>query len=160
MNTTLRKKSKVRWIVAALMWAAIAINYLDRAIIAAVSPALITEFSLTAEEMGWIMSGSSKESAPGLLTISVKGKVAKANAAPFAGKLRKVKEYAGGCFSCARPPGGGTAPPRSWSPRASATGRAKRTAARPRYARHRSPNRRRGRCNCVRARRTKPVGRG
>jgi len=57
MNTTLRKKSKVRWIVAALMWAAIAINYLDRAIIAAVSPALITEFSLTAEEMGWIMSG-------------------------------------------------------------------------------------------------------
>lgn len=57
MNTTLRKKSKVRWIVAALMWAAIAINYLDRAIIAAVSPALISEFSLTAEEMGWIMSG-------------------------------------------------------------------------------------------------------
>lgn len=57
MNTPLRKKSKVRWIVAALMWAAIAINYLDRAIIAAVSPALISEFSLTAEEMGWIMSG-------------------------------------------------------------------------------------------------------
>lgn len=57
MHTTLRKKSKVRWIVAALMWAAIAINYLDRAIIAAVSPTLITEFSLTAEEMGWIMSG-------------------------------------------------------------------------------------------------------
>lgn len=56
MNLQPEKKTNVRWIVAALMWAAIAVNYLDRAIIAAASPHLIKEFSLTAEDMGWIMS--------------------------------------------------------------------------------------------------------
>lgn len=51
-----QKKSNVRWIIAGLMWAAIAVNYLDRAIIAAASPHLISEFNLTPSEMGWIMS--------------------------------------------------------------------------------------------------------
>lgn len=57
MNITSQKKSSIRWIIAGLMWAAIAVNYLDRAIIAAASPHLIDEFHLTPSEMGWIMSG-------------------------------------------------------------------------------------------------------
>ena len=56
MDLVPQKKSNIRWIIAGLMWAAIAVNYLDRAIIAAASPHLIKEFSLTPSEMGWIMS--------------------------------------------------------------------------------------------------------
>lgn len=51
------KKSNVRWIVAALMWLAIAINYIDRTVLAAAAPFMTKEFSITPSEMGIIMSG-------------------------------------------------------------------------------------------------------
>ncbi|MBP2625695.1 MAG: major facilitator superfamily 1 [Firmicutes bacterium] len=51
------KKSNVRWIVAGLMWAAIAINYIDRTVLAAAAPFITKEFSVTPSEMGIIMSG-------------------------------------------------------------------------------------------------------
>ncbi|WP_081411320.1 MFS transporter [Anaeroarcus burkinensis] len=51
------KKSNVRWVVAALMWLAIAINYIDRTVLAAAAPFMTKEFSITPSEMGIIMSG-------------------------------------------------------------------------------------------------------
>lgn len=52
-----RKKSKVRWIIAFLMWAAIAINYIDRTVLSAAAPFLTEEFSLSETQMGIILSG-------------------------------------------------------------------------------------------------------
>ncbi|MBP2639016.1 MAG: major facilitator superfamily 1, partial [Firmicutes bacterium] len=51
------KKSNVRWVVAALMWSAIAINYIDRTVLAAAAPYITKEFSITPSQMGIIMSG-------------------------------------------------------------------------------------------------------
>ncbi|RRJ65076.1 MFS transporter [Paenibacillus oralis] len=52
-----RKKSKVRWVIALLMWAAIAINYIDRTVLSAAAPFLTDEFSLSEAQMGIILSG-------------------------------------------------------------------------------------------------------
>ncbi|MGZ7440334.1 MFS transporter [Paenibacillus sp. TH7-28] len=52
-----RKKSKVRWVIAFLMWAAIAINYIDRTVLSAAAPFLTDEFSLSEAQMGIILSG-------------------------------------------------------------------------------------------------------
>ncbi|MED3987994.1 MFS transporter [Priestia aryabhattai] len=52
-----RKKSKIRWVIAILMWAAIAINYIDRTVLSAAAPYITKEFNLSAGEMGIIMSG-------------------------------------------------------------------------------------------------------
>lgn len=51
------KKTNVRWVVAALMWTAIAINYIDRTVLAASAPYMSKDFSITPSEMGIIMSG-------------------------------------------------------------------------------------------------------
>ena len=51
------KKTNVRWVVAALMWSAIAINYIDRTVLAAAAPYITKEFSVTPSQMGIIMSG-------------------------------------------------------------------------------------------------------
>jgi len=51
------KKSNVRWVVAALMWTAIAINYIDRTVLAAAAPFITKEFAVTPSQMGIIMSG-------------------------------------------------------------------------------------------------------
>ncbi|MGA9173238.1 MAG: MFS transporter [Thermoactinomyces sp.] len=55
-NTKGQKRTKVRWNIAILMWAAIAINYLDRTNISAAAPTLMKEFHLSAETMGLVMS--------------------------------------------------------------------------------------------------------
>ena len=49
-------RSKVRWLVAGLMWSAIAINYIDRTVLSAAAPHLQSEFHLGALEMGVVMS--------------------------------------------------------------------------------------------------------
>lgn len=49
-------RSKVRWLVAGLMWAAIAINYIDRTVLSAAAPHIQKEFHLSAVEMGIVMS--------------------------------------------------------------------------------------------------------
>lgn len=49
-------RSKVRWVVAGLMWAAIAINYIDRTVLSAAAPHIQKEFHLSAVEMGVVMS--------------------------------------------------------------------------------------------------------
>ena len=49
-------RSKVRWVVAGLMWSAIAINYIDRTVLSAAAPHLQSEFHLGALEMGIVMS--------------------------------------------------------------------------------------------------------
>lgn len=50
------QRSKVRWLVAGLMWAAIAINYIDRTVLSAAAPHIQKEFHLSAVEMGIVMS--------------------------------------------------------------------------------------------------------
>lgn len=50
------KATKMRWIVAALMWLAIAINYIDRTVLSAAAPHLIQELSIPADQMGFILS--------------------------------------------------------------------------------------------------------
>ncbi len=50
------QRSKVRWLVAGLMWAAIAINYIDRTVLSAAAPHIQKEFHLSAVEMGVVMS--------------------------------------------------------------------------------------------------------
>lgn len=50
------QRSKVRWAVAGLMWAAIAINYIDRTVLSAAAPHIQKEFHLGAVEMGVVMS--------------------------------------------------------------------------------------------------------
>ncbi|MCP2089546.1 UNVERIFIED_ORG: D-galactonate transporter [Paraburkholderia sediminicola] len=58
MNQALQQapRSKVRWLVAGLMWSAIAINYIDRTVLSAAAPHLQAEFHLSAMEMGIVMS--------------------------------------------------------------------------------------------------------
>ncbi|KWO42466.1 hypothetical protein WT97_02240 [Burkholderia sp. MSMB1459WGS] len=49
-------RSTMRWWVAGLMWAAIAINYIDRTVLSAAAPKIQSEFHLDAIQMGIIMS--------------------------------------------------------------------------------------------------------
>ncbi|HEY4805270.1 MAG TPA: MFS transporter [Paraburkholderia sp.] len=49
-------RSRVRWWVAGLMWAAIAINYIDRTVLSAAAPRIQSEFHLSAIQMGVVMS--------------------------------------------------------------------------------------------------------
>nr|WP_246217070.1 MFS transporter [Paraburkholderia panacisoli] len=58
MNRALQQesRSKVRWLVAGLMWSAIAINYIDRTVLSAAAPRLQSEFHLGSMEMGIVMS--------------------------------------------------------------------------------------------------------
>ncbi len=51
-----RGPSRMRWWVAGLMWAAIAINYIDRTVLSAAAPRIQSEFHLSAVEMGIVMS--------------------------------------------------------------------------------------------------------
>ncbi len=55
MNNTLRS-TRVRWWIAGLMWLAIAINYIDRTVLSAAAPRLITELDINPEMMGFIMA--------------------------------------------------------------------------------------------------------
>ncbi|WP_322027731.1 MFS transporter [Burkholderia sp. BCC1977] len=50
------QRTKVRWLVAGLMWAAIAINYIDRTVLSAAAPHIQKAFHLSAVEMGVVMS--------------------------------------------------------------------------------------------------------
>ncbi|WP_321786563.1 MFS transporter [Paraburkholderia sp. J94] len=49
-------RSNMRWWVAGLMWAAIAINYIDRTVLSAAAPKIQSEFHLDAIQMGIVMS--------------------------------------------------------------------------------------------------------
>ncbi|WP_322069187.1 MFS transporter [Paraburkholderia bannensis] len=49
-------RSNMRWWVAGFMWAAIAINYIDRTVLAAAAPRIQSEFHLDAMQMGIVMS--------------------------------------------------------------------------------------------------------
>jgi D-galactonate transporter len=49
-------RSRVRWIVAGMMWAAIAINYIDRMVLSAAAPRIQSDFHLSAVQMGVVMS--------------------------------------------------------------------------------------------------------
>ncbi|WP_028218872.1 MFS transporter [Paraburkholderia oxyphila] len=55
-QAAVRSRSRVRWWVAGLMWAAIAINYIDRTVLSAAAPRIQSEFHLGAVEMGVVMS--------------------------------------------------------------------------------------------------------
>ncbi|MFC7392248.1 MFS transporter [Scopulibacillus cellulosilyticus] len=50
------KKTSVRWKISILMWAAIAINYLDRANLSAATPAMMKDLHINTAEMGVVMS--------------------------------------------------------------------------------------------------------
>ena len=50
------RRSKVRWIVATLMWLAIAINYVDRTVLSAAAPHLIRDLNIPIEMMGIVLS--------------------------------------------------------------------------------------------------------
>lgn len=50
------KRTNVRWFVAAMMWAAIAINYIDRTVLSAGATHISKEFNLSSGEMGILMS--------------------------------------------------------------------------------------------------------
>ena len=50
------QKSNVRWTVAGMMWAAIAINYIDRTVLSAAAPRIQAEFSLSPLQMGFVLS--------------------------------------------------------------------------------------------------------
>ncbi|KLU27242.1 membrane protein [Caballeronia mineralivorans PML1(12)] len=49
-------RTRVRWIVAGMMWAAIAINYVDRTVLSAAAPRIQSDFHLSAVQMGVVMS--------------------------------------------------------------------------------------------------------
>jgi len=53
---TTTPRSKVRWTVAGLMWAAIAINYIDRTVLSVAAPHIQSEFHLSSVELGVVMS--------------------------------------------------------------------------------------------------------
>ncbi|WP_196607479.1 MFS transporter [Pectinatus frisingensis] len=55
-NPIIPKRTKVRWIIAAMMWAAIAINFLDRTTLAIATPHIMSDLQVTTEEMGVLMS--------------------------------------------------------------------------------------------------------
>jgi D-galactonate transporter len=50
------KRSGMRWYVAAMMWAAIAINYIDRTVLSAAAPKIQSEFNLSPMQMGVVLS--------------------------------------------------------------------------------------------------------
>lgn len=50
------RRTNVRWKISVLMWAAIAINYLDRANLSAATPAIMKQFHLNTAEMGIVLS--------------------------------------------------------------------------------------------------------
>src|SRR5438552_18084607 len=50
------KRTRMRWNVAAMMWAAIAINYIDRTVLSAAAPKIQSEFGLGPLEMGIVLS--------------------------------------------------------------------------------------------------------
>jgi MFS transporter, ACS family, D-galactonate transporter len=50
------RATKVRWIVAGLMWLAIAINYVDRTVLSAAAPHLIKDLGIPVEMMGIVLS--------------------------------------------------------------------------------------------------------
>lgn len=52
----LSKKTKVRWKIAILMWAAIAISYIDRANLSAAAPVIMKDLNISSSQMGIIMS--------------------------------------------------------------------------------------------------------
>ncbi|MDR3517673.1 MAG: MFS transporter [Azospirillaceae bacterium] len=54
--TSSQKMTHIRWIVAGLMWLAIAINYIDRTVLSAAAPHLIKELDIPIDMMGLIMS--------------------------------------------------------------------------------------------------------
>lgn len=56
MTASFGKKTNIRWIVAGLMWTAIAINYIDRTVLSAATPHLIKDLNLPLDRMGIIMS--------------------------------------------------------------------------------------------------------
>lgn len=53
------KPTRTRWIVAFMMWAAIAINFLDRTTLALATPHIMEDIHITTEEMGILMSAFS-----------------------------------------------------------------------------------------------------
>ncbi|HEY0330995.1 MAG TPA: MFS transporter [Rhodopseudomonas sp.] len=55
-TSSLVKATNIRWIVAGLMWSAIAINYIDRTVLSAAAPHLSSELSIPADQMGFILS--------------------------------------------------------------------------------------------------------
>lgn len=55
-KTLNEKPTRTRWIVAFMMWAAIAINFLDRTTLAIATPHIMEEIHITTEEMGMLMS--------------------------------------------------------------------------------------------------------
>lgn len=56
LEATKQKRTHVRWIVCGLMWAAIAINFIDRTTLAIATPHIMQDLSITTEEMGMVMS--------------------------------------------------------------------------------------------------------
>jgi len=50
------KVGRVRWVVAALMWLAIAVNYIDRTVLSAAAPNLIKDLNIPVEMMGFVLS--------------------------------------------------------------------------------------------------------
>lgn len=50
------KQSNMRWYVAAMMWAAIAINYIDRTVLSAAAPKIQAEYALSPVQMGVVLS--------------------------------------------------------------------------------------------------------
>ncbi|HEX7936434.1 MAG TPA: MFS transporter [Paraburkholderia sp.] len=54
--TQRQSRSTMRWWVAGLMWAAIAINYIDRTVLSAAAPRIQSEFHLDAIQMGIVLS--------------------------------------------------------------------------------------------------------
>ncbi len=50
------KRTKHRWTVALMMWAAVTINYIDRTNLSAATPTLMKELNITPTEMGVVMS--------------------------------------------------------------------------------------------------------
>lgn len=56
LNSPPQHRSRVRWLVALFMWLAIAINYIDRTVLAAAAPSLIKTLSIPVEMMGVILS--------------------------------------------------------------------------------------------------------
>lgn len=55
-KATSNKKTKARWKIAFLMWAAIAISYIDRANLSAAAPVIMKDLDISSSQMGIIMS--------------------------------------------------------------------------------------------------------
>ena len=54
--TAVRRPTRVRYVVAGLMWLAIAINYIDRTVLSAAAPRLSQDLSIPPGEMGFVLS--------------------------------------------------------------------------------------------------------